>query len=145
MCGEESESMKPLSKKNPNWIEHYRYLELKNFCLQYPKWCDAVRAFDSMSKRPGDIDIFRCKNGKSPVERCAEAREFYQKRIEMIQKAAETAADDLAIYILSGVTTGDSYETVNARMDVPCCRETYYEAYRRFFYILNDLRENYNP
>ena len=75
------------------------------------------------------------------MERCAEAREFYLKRIEMVQKAAETAADDLAIYILSGVTTGDSYETVNARMDVPCCRDTYYNCYRRFFYILNDLRE----
>lgn len=141
MCGEENASMKSLSKRNPNWIEHHRYLELKNFCLQYPKWCDAVRALDSLSRRPGDIDIFRCKNGQSPVERCAEAREFYLKRIEMVQKAAETAADDLAIYILSGVTTGDSYETVNARMGVPCCRETYYECYRRFFYILNDLRE----
>ena len=137
--------MKVLSKRNPNWIEHHRYLELKNFCLQYPIWCDALLTLDALSMRPNDLDIFRCKNSKSPTERCAEAREFYRKRIEMVQKAAEMAADDLAIYILSGVTTGDSYETVNARMDVPCCREIYYEAYRRFFYILNDLRENYNP
>ena len=141
MYGEENVSMKCLSKRNPNWIDHHRYLELKNFCLQYPIWCDTVRALDSLSKRPGDIDVFRCKNDKSPVERCAEAREFYMARIEMVQKAAETAADDFAIYILSGVTTGDSYETVNARMDVPCCRDTYYNCYRRFFYILNDLRE----
>ena len=137
--------MKELSKKNPYWIERHRYLELKNFCLQYPDWCDKIRYLDSLSNPYIDPIVFcRPTGNRSSVERCSEAREFYKSKIDMIQEAAEIAADDLSIYILSGVTTGDSYETVNARMDVPCCREVYYDCYRKFFYILDKLRDNYN-
>ena len=27
------------------------------------------------------------------------------------------------------------------KMDIPCCKDVYYESYRRFFWILNKMRD----
>ena len=48
---------------------------------------------------------------------------------------------ELAEYILKGVTEGWSYDILKARMNIPCCKDVYYTAYRRFFWLLNKARE----
>lgn len=135
--------MKDLSKKNPYWIEHNRRMELKYFCLQYPIWKRALTSLNGLSQRPDDLMIFKHKDGKSPTERCAEAREFYKNRMLIVERAARAADVELMPYILIGVTEGLSYETLNAKYEhpMPCCRDVYYDCYRKFFYILDKMRE----
>lgn len=130
-----------LSKKNQYWIERHRFYELKHFCLQYPIWRKAYHALDGLSRRPQDLALFLKDNHISdPTAACAEAREYYQTRMRVVERAAVAADNDLAKYILVAVTQGLSYEALRAKYNVPCCKDVYYVAYRRFFYTLDKLR-----
>jgi hypothetical protein len=131
-----------LSDKNPYWIGKHRYYELKHFCLQYPIWKKAYAALDGLSKRPQDLEVF-VKSGQltsDPTARCAESRLFFADRMELVEQAAIDASPDLYPYILRAVTEGLSYNSLKMQYDIPCCREVYYDCYRRFFWLLSRKR-----
>lgn len=131
-----------LSDKNPYWIGKHRYYELKHFCLQYPIWKKAYAALDGLSKRPQDLKVF-VKSGQltsDPTARCAESRLFFADRMELVEQAAIDASPDLYPYILRAVTEGLSYNSLKMQYDIPCCREVYYDCYRRFFWLLSRKR-----
>lgn len=130
-----------LSEKNKYWIEKHRYYELKHFCLQYPEWKKAYIAIDGLSKKSSELEVISNTNSTSnPTEKCAIAKAFYSDRIEMLERIAAETDSDLASYILRGVTEELSYENLKARLDIPCCRDTYYDRYRKFFWLLNKER-----
>lgn len=130
-----------LSERNQYYIEKHRYYELKHYCLQYPIWKKAYEALDGLQKRPADLLIFTTAGASNPTEKCAIARDYYSRRMELVDKACRETDEVIGEYILRAVTEGCSYELLRTRYSIPCCRETYYELYRRFFYILNKLRE----
>ena len=130
-----------LSKKNKYWIDKNRFYELKYFCLQYPLWKKAYELLDgfkvcsydlsggSRSNLPGDL-----------TGMCVEERSIYFERMKTIEKAAIEADPYLASYILKAVTEGHSYNYLKLRLEIPCSRDTYYDRYRRFFWLLNKER-----
>lgn len=131
-----------LSKKNEYWIEKHRYYELKHFCLQYPIWKKAYVALDGLSKRPADLAIFsKTRNLGNPTAKCAEARLFYSDRMDLVERACADTDTELSTYILKAVTEGLSYDYLRTTLDIPCCKDVYYQMYRRFFWILNKLRD----
>lgn len=131
-----------LSEKNKYWIEKHRYYELKHFCLQYPIWKKAYAALDGLSKRPADLDLFiKNSNISNPTAKCAEARIYYGERISTVEQAAKETDSLFANFILKAVTEGYSYEYLKARLEIPCCRDVYYQYYRRFFWLLNKIRQ----
>jgi hypothetical protein len=130
-----------LSEKNPYWIEKHRYYELKHFCLQYPIWKKAYQSLDGLSRHPNDLAIFDRGDGLSdPTARCALAKTYYAERMRLVEQAAIQSSPDLYSYLLIGVTEGVSYSILQARLHIPCCKDIYYEVYRRFFWILNRTR-----
>jgi hypothetical protein len=131
-----------LSEKNKYWIDRHRYYELKHFCLQYPLWKKEYAALNSLSRQPIDIAIFPKSNTYGdPTVKCAEAREFYFERMKMVEQAAIAANPELSSYILKAVTEGLSYDRLRVRLGIPCCKDMYYELYRRFFWLLNKERK----
>lgn len=130
-----------LSKNNKYWIERHRYYELKHFCLQYPIWKKEYTELDGLSKK-AENPTPRTKTNSigDPTGKCAEARTFYSDRIKMLERVAEKTDSELSNYILKGVTEGVSYDYLKARLDIPCCKDTYYDLYRRFFWLLNNER-----
>lgn len=130
-----------LSKKNKYWIDKNRHYELKYFCLQYPLWKKAYELLDglrmcsydltggSRSTLPGDI-----------TGNCVEERSIYFERMKAVEQAAIEADLYLASYILKAVTEGLSYSYLKARLEIPCSRDTYYDRYRRFFWLLDKAR-----
>lgn len=130
-----------ISEKNPYWIDKHRFYELKHFCLQYPIWKKAYASIDSLARRQSDIFINRTNSISNPVQKCVEQRMYYAERIEMIEKAAKDASDEFSSYILKAVTEGYSYNYLKTVLNMPCCKETYYEVYRRFFWLLNKTRK----
>lgn len=130
-----------ISEKSPYWIEKHRYYELKHFCLQYHIWKKAYAALDGLSRRPDDLTIFvKNKEPGDPTAKCALAKSFYSERIEMIERAALNADRELASYILRAVTEGRSYTYLKSKLEIPCCKDVYYDRYRRFFWLLNKER-----
>ncbi|MEY8515371.1 hypothetical protein AALC25_00315 [Lachnospiraceae bacterium 29-84] len=131
-----------LSEKNRYWIERHRYYELKHFCMQYPIWKSAYVALDGLSRKPSDLSAFSgAGECGDPTAKCAVAKAFYSKRMEMLEQVAADADQDLAKYILKGVTEGVSYNCLKSRLGIPCSKDTYYDRYRRFFWLLNKVRE----
>ena len=130
-----------ISKRKPYWISRHRFYELKHFCLQYGEW----------KKELNDISYYRSStpNGQvrvhskpgDPVTDAVIRRELLTDRIQMLKKAEEGCSEDLGNYIFKGVTEGLSYENLLLQNGLPCCKDTYYETYRKFFWILSKLRK----
>ena len=58
----------------------------------------------------------------------------------MIEKTAKEADNELSEYIVIGVTENMSYDLLRVTYNIPCCKDIYYDRYRRFFWLLNKAR-----
>ena len=76
----------------------------------------------------------------SPTETYAESLLYYSERISMVERAAKMADGTLSSYILEAVTKELSYDYLKAKLDIPCCRDVYYELYHKFFHILSQTQ-----
>lgn len=132
-----------VSTKNPYWIDRHRYYELKHFCLQYPLWQKYLSDLAGGSGRSTSLIRIFAGTGSAgdPVAAQAAARIFYIDRMDMIERMTHEADRELADYLLHGVTKGWSYDILKARFDIPCGRDAYYDAYRRFFWLLDRARK----
>lgn len=133
-----SRALRPeLSKRNPYWVDKHRYYELKHFCLQYPVWKRIYSELDGLKSTDTDVAPSRTNSPSDPTARSAESRLYYLEKIETVEQAAKQSDPELATYILRAVTEDLSYNYLKARLEIPCSRDTYYDRYRRFFWILN--------
>lgn len=131
--------LKPeLSSKNRYWIPKHRYYELKHYCLQYPHWLDLY------SKLVVKMELIRSGVQKSepgrPVEKLAVIRADCKRAMELVEECSREASSDLWSYILMAVTKGIPFTQLQTEYNIPCSQDTYYAAYRKFFYILSQRR-----
>lgn len=130
-----------ISAKNKYWIDKHRYYELKHFCLQYISWKKAYAGINDLYLKSVTFDEKISSNVPSDLTgKYAAARAEYSKKIDMIEKAAFESDPDLAKYILKAVTENLSYAYLKSRLDIPCSKDTYYDRYRRFFWLLSNAR-----
>lgn len=131
-----------ISEKNKYWIDKHRYYELKHFCLQYTEWrkmyasCCETIVFASKFERLASSNMPSDLTAKYAVKRAQ-----YGERIKMIEKAAKEADEFLYPYILRAVTEGLSYTYLKSKLDIPCGRDMYYDRYRKFFWLLSEMRD----
>ena len=131
-----------ISRKNRYWIDKHRHYELKHFCLQYPIWKRTYAAIDELSSSLTTIGSIGSSNLPSdPTVKCVMKKAYYLERISLIEQAAKEADEDLYLYILKAVTEDLSYTYLKARLEIPCSRDTYYDRYRRFFWLLSEARK----
>ena len=128
-----------ITKKSKYYISKHRYYELKHFVQQYPDWVKQLREIDGYTKKP--VDYVASSDISDPVVKAAEKREMLQRRIDLITDTANQTDKIIGIYILTAVINNESYERINARSPIPCCREVYYELYRKFFFLLDIARK----
>lgn len=109
------------------------------YALRYNKWkseykalADTARAIQYSDMPKGGLSI------ESPVERAAIRREELQSKIKLIEQTALEASSDLYRYLLFAVTNKrTSFTYLKNVMNIPCDKDTYYEARRRFYYKLS--------
>lgn len=131
-----------LSTKNKYWIDKHRYYELKHFCLQYLNWKRIYHDLDGLvGKSFKQSDFFKSHTPSDPTSRIAEERLLYLDRMKLIEQTALATDSDLANYILKGVTEELSYNYLKSKLNIPCGRDTYYDRYRRFFWLLDKSRD----
>lgn len=123
-----------LSPKNKYWISKHRYLELKNFCLQYPDW---KLALNSISFLKTFSEFSPSGNFSDPTFIIACKRERYKQNIKLIEDAAKEADYALYQWIIKGVTSSYGYDYLKYQLDIPASRDMYYDRYRKFFWILD--------
>ena len=131
-----------ISQKNKYWISKHRYYELKHFCLQYPEWKKVYSELCDKNLPLSMIDIIPIDNFPSdPAVQRALLKGYYSERIKLIEKTALEADPYLHDYIIKGVTEERSYTYLNTVMEIPCGKDMYYDRYRKFFWLLSELRE----
>ena len=129
-----------LSMHNKYWISRHRYYELLHFCMQYPEWQKSRKTFDGYGS--GYDSNTRVQNGETvnPTEKIAIQRLYFTERINLVERIAKETDSLIADYILKGVTENITYPILRARYPIPCSSRTYYEAYRKFFWLLDKER-----
>ena len=127
-----------LSSRNPWKLEKERFLELKHFCLQYESW--RVKVFE-MTYLPV-INRMEVKGTekKNIVEEKAMLLANLQHNLNIVRECVEQADPDLRDYILVGVTQNKSYEWLVTNMNMPASSFMYYDRYRKFFWLLDKVR-----
>ena len=131
-----------ISKKNKYWISKERYYELKHFCLQYPAWRKAYSELVEYGVPISNINNeVRGTTIADPTAQIAFMKMHYMERMELIEDSAIQADKYLYKYILLAVTEGRSFVYLKSKLDIPCSRETYYDRYRRFFWLLSRKRD----
>jgi len=130
-----------ISEKNKYYIDKHRYYELKHFCLQYGEWkkayanCNESIIFASKFEKESTSNVPSDITAKYAIKRA-----YYAGRIKIVEKAAMEADEFLYPYILKGVTEGLSFTYLKSRLEIPCSRDTYYDRYRKFFWLLSEAR-----
>lgn len=131
-----------ISKSNKYWISKHRYLELKHFCMQYEEWkrrYEYLERFESGSN--GVVRVYSARTVHTdPTQQLAVEKAYFANNIDMVEKAAQQADGFLGNYILKAVTEGKSYNYLKTVLNIPCDKNTYYERYRRFFWLLSRKR-----
>ena len=131
-----------LSVKNRYYIDKHRHYELKHFCLQYPKWKRAyIACLDSDTPITMIEGLRETVGVYDPTSVRASTRSYYSKRMRIIEQVAKDADKYLWHYILRGVTEGLSYTYLRTKLNMPCGRDMYYDRYRKFFWLLSELRD----
>jgi len=131
-----------ISEKNKYWVEKHRYYELKHLCLQYPFWKRAYSEISTLGASAfGTVIFSRSEEPGDPTSELAQKRLLYFNRMELIEQAAIDTDPELASYILKAVTEGFSFTYLKTRLEIPCSRDTYYDRYRRFFWLLDKTRD----
>lgn len=141
------ETVRPeLSKKNKYRIDKHRYYELKYFCLQYPLWKKAYHQLDGLRLYSYDLTCVSGTNEFSDITgKCVEERSIYFDKMKTVEKAAIETDPYLASYILKAVTEGLSFDYLKTILEIPCSKNTYYERYRKFFWVLDKSRNIHSP
>lgn len=131
-----------VSKKNKYWISKHRYYELRHFCLQYPDWKNFYsRLENEVGPKSVSTDNFaKGSNIDDPTARFAIMRNECFRKMEMVEKSAISADEELAPYILKAVTEGVSFSYLQTVMEIPCSRDMFYDRYRKFFWLLSSTR-----
>lgn len=131
-----------VSMKNRYWIDKHRHYELKHFCLQYPNWKKTYLELSDPSIPLSTIERFPSSNlPGDPTSKRAIMKARYSEKIDLIEDAAKKADGYLYKYIIKAVTENLSFNYMKAKYDIPCGRDMYYDRYRKFFWILDDLRK----
>lgn len=131
-----------VSSNNKYYISKHRFYELKHFCLQYREWsskCDiykeSIRSSSLIQVNKGITDI------QDPVgDIFANIEELYTK-MQIVKNACKLADEQLSGYIFEAVTRDRSFTYLQTVLEIPCSRSTFYDRYRKFYYILSNLRK----
>ncbi len=128
-----------IRKDSPYYISKHRYYELKHFCLQYPEFKKTYNLL--CEKIPSGLICQNNSDGLSIQERDMVLRDRYLSDMELIEECSRLTDPILGTYIFKGVTEGRTYSYFRTRGDIPCCKDTYYDLYRKFFFILSRKKQ----
>ena len=131
-----------ISIKNKYYIDKHRHYELKHFCLQYPTWKREYEILGVPTLSSSVAERIPSSNlHGDPTASFALRKTYYAEKIKMIEDVARETDRYLYEYILRAVTEGLSYTYLKNKMHIPCRKDMYYDRYRRFFWLLSELRK----
>lgn len=130
-----------ISRHNKWWIPKYRYLELKYFCLQYSEWKRESFEINRRISTSIQNGIKREARFSDPTGDEGVRLAGLGSKISLVNKAADMADSEIGKYVLKAVTEDVSFIKLKTMYEIPCERDMYYDRYRKFFYLLDQMRD----
>lgn len=128
-----------MSKKSPYWLPRAKLRAARFYCFQYSEWKReyrmllGVRGASPLTGMPGGNDL------SDPTERNAVKRAELSRKIELVENTAREACSDIAEWLIMGVTNENAtYEYLRVSKGIPCGKNQYYEARKRFYYLISE-------
>lgn len=129
------------SKKNPYYISKHRQYELQHFVMQYPEWEERIKELDGLVKVPRtDVDKVNLGSISDKTGDIAVLRELYSRNMDIVIKAADETDPMYGLIIAKNVICEQTYRDWSEGQMIS--RDEYYRLYRKFFYILDKLRDS---
>ena len=125
-----------LSKKNKYYIPKHRHYELKHFCLQYPEWKKQY-LMCQFKMEASPVVVKGQKSQGRPVEDLEISRWDILEKLDAVEHTCRLADPVLYKWLLRAVTEGMSFIQLKMIYDIPCERDTFYDRYRKFFWLLD--------
>lgn len=126
-----------ISRSNPYYIPKHEYLMTRHFAMQYNDWKKAKREIESRIGYGYHVGDVHGTDIHDPVFDAQMKTEGYLNKMELIEQTAKIAGEELWEFVLLGATTECSYEYLRLVKSIPCCKDSYYRMYRKFFWLLN--------
>lgn len=119
-------------------LKHEFYMAY-HYALQYQAWKAEYHALaDPSTAIRYDKERVQSSNDLDTTERNGIRRAELKDKMAKIEQTALEADSELYQYILLGVTNEDmTFDVMQAKMKIPCSRNTYYDRRRRFYYLLS--------
>ena len=133
-----------LSKKSKYYIPKERRLELAHFCMQYPDWVNKrVHSLFKVGYSYADQSGVHQAEAKDATFEAASNVIYLSFCMDVVEKTARETDPVIGDYIFQAAIRGVSYDKLSAYTQIPCCRNEFYELYRKFFWLL-DQRLRYD-
>ena len=118
-----------LSMKNEYYIPKYRYYELKYRCLQYNDWLEEfsnatgyLATHDTSKERVDGGEI------RDLVYEATVKRAHYKCKMDALKHCLLSLPMYLQNPIFEAVTEGKGWQVIQAKYELVCTREEYYNA-----------------
>lgn len=132
-----------ISKRKAYHISKHRYYELMHFCRQYDDFV-ASRKFLLEAVIPHAASGIICNDGSIISDKTgywAMKLEAIDRKIELIENSCREVDNELCDYIFEAVTKGTPFSVLEGR-GIPCSKNTFYDRYRKFFWLLDKSKDN---
>lgn len=115
------------------------YYDTNRITLQefFTDWNDRRAELNKINWFGSSVSEIRSHDISKPVERLYDRREKLLRYMEIVEQSAIDADPDIFEWLLRSVTEGVSYGS----LEVPCGRDYFYDRYRKFFWLLDKVRE----
>ena len=122
-------------------ITQSRYLELLNFCRQYPSWKSEANSL--LGVRPVVNDGMPHGNKKvDPVARAVEKRERILSKMALVEECARAVSDgEWYATIMQNVCYGKAYEKLDIELMPTSNKNAYFKQRRLFFELLDQKKD----
>lgn len=128
-----------ISKKNPYWIPRHRYLELKNWCMQYHDWEEEYYSCIHLTSKIPRGE--KSSNVSDPTSKMAIHMSELKKKMDLVNKICEEVAPNYSTTLLVALINNYSYDDVVMCHQTLPSRSEWYKTRRKFFYILSQKRD----
>ena len=129
-----------ISERSNYWVSKHSHYELKHFCRQYSSWARACAELDGFRSQTNGLGYSGMHAPSDVTAKYVELRSGYLERMDLVRRIAYETDPALAEFIFQAVTEGLSYTYLKAKLGIPCSKDTYYNRYRRFFWLLSKAR-----
>lgn len=128
-----------ISSKKRYYISKHRYYELLHFCRQYFEFSIKIQELEQVLLKASQLSAIEQSDISDRTGNMAVRLDQYKEYMSIINLCAKDADPDLQSYIFEAVTKGTPFTHFEAD-GIPCCRDTFYDRYRKFFWLLDKKR-----